>query len=62
MNVDDKIYNRDRKAEFIDFYVGQGETDKTQKSRENTRRLQTLTAGTNFSSRCFFCPREPTSA
>ena len=33
MNVDDKIYNRDRKAEFIDFYVGQGETDKTQKSR-----------------------------
>ena len=36
MNVDDKIYNRDRKAEFIDFYVSQGETDKTQKSRENT--------------------------
>lgn len=36
MNVDDKIYNRDRKAEFINFYVGQGETGKTQKSRENT--------------------------
>lgn len=28
MNVDDKIYNCDRKAEFIDFYVSQGETDK----------------------------------
>ena len=33
MNVDDKIYNYNRKVEFIDFYVGQGETDSAKKSR-----------------------------